>query len=99
MAFAVLLGYGVARGLEDHAANCGGRHRQEDNGCGIICNHVVDAAHGARRGEIIRQSEYKKIESTRGQDQKAGKDEEMKSPSDPVARMLPLSQPELQYFL
>src|SRR5271165_5333793 len=99
MAFAVPLGYGVARGLENHAANRSRRHRQKDNGCGVICNHVVDAAHGARRGEIIRQSEYKKIESTSGQDQKAGKDAEMKSPSDPVARMLPLPQPELQYFL
>src|SRR5271165_3575826 len=99
MAFAVPLGYGVARGLENHAANRSRRHRQKDNGCGVICNHVVDAAHGARRGEIIRQSEYKKIESTSGQDQKAGKDAEMKSPRDPVARMLPLPQPELHDFL
>ena len=96
MAFAVALGNGITLGLEDDATYRGKRYRKEDNRRGVVGNNSVHPSDRARRSEVIRQAEYKlKIESSCCQDEKACEYKQMQRASKAVARMLPLSEPEL----
>jgi hypothetical protein len=47
----------------------------------------------------MRQSEEQEIESAGGENEEADEYEEVQRAGDPVAWMLPLSEPELQKFL
>ena len=82
-------------------ANHGEHHAEEDDGRGVIRNDVVDvtrfsgeAGHHKIRGDADNQDG----EGANGQQNESRKDKDVKCSRDPVARMLPLSQPELEEF-
>ena len=99
VALAVLCRHLVSRRLEDNPADCCDDHAEEDNGRRVVGDDLVDMADssgGVRHRKILGDAENQQREGARRQKNEAGKNKDVNGSCNPVARMLPLSQPELQ---
>ena len=79
MVFAVLRWHGVASGFEDAAAYGRDQASEENNGCGIALDDLVEGASacGIRGVEISRETEEHQLQRADREHQKSGKDCDM----------------------
>ena len=99
MSFAVSCRHRVPRRFENQAANHRDHHAEKNNGGGVIRDYVVDrtgSSGKARHNEIFGDADNQHREGANRQDYEARKNEDVKDPRGPVARLLPLPQPKFQ---
>jgi hypothetical protein len=100
--FAVFRWDGVTGRLEKDPAGDGYNHAQEDHRCGVVRDDFVEMAGHSRcrrRAEILIRTKDQYFEGAGGQDDEAGKDQNVEGSRTPVPRVFPLPEPELQNLL
>src|ERR1700757_1620814 len=100
-ALAILCGHRIPRGLENEPTDRSHHHTKKDDRRRVVRNKVVDAApfsgetwHHETGGDSHNQHS----ESASCQKKESCEDQNVESTSESVARMFPLSQPELEDF-
>src|ERR1019366_1283408 len=80
-------------------ANHSDHHAEENNGGGVVRDDVVDGTGSSGKAghdEVFGDTDNQHREGANGKDKETRKNENMNGPCGPVARVLPLPQPEFE---
>src|ERR1051325_2501313 len=89
----------IADGIEQHPPRDGKHHAERNYSCRVVGDCLVKTSDGAgesRHYKVIRDAHDQNGKCTQSKDNESSEDEDVKSASESIARMLPLAEPILE---